>query len=284
MAKIWTESGIVDPEMALLPVLDRAVLFGVGAFETLRSYNYKYFRLDEHIERFFRNLKLLEIGINVDTYKIKKALDETVRLDGNPDSRIKFLATAGAEGAEHGLFFIHTENLIPFPERYYQDGVKLITSELIRNESNITTTLKSLAYLDSWWAREETKRKGGDEGLFLNTKGMLSEGASSNIFIIRDKRIITPSLDQGVLPGVTRSFVLELAASLGYQTEERIVPPAEVFEADEVFITASIKEIMPVVSIDGKKTGYSCKIIKNLHEYYREKLSELCRRIYISSD
>ena len=279
MAKIWTDKGIADPEKAMLPVLDRAVLFGAGAFETLRSYDYKYFRLDEHIERFFRNLKILDIRIGVDAEGVKKALNETVRFDGNPDSKIKFLATAGLEGAEKGLFFIHTEELIPFPERYYQDGVKLITSELIRNESNITTTLKSLAYLDSWWAREETKRKGGDEGLFLNTRGMLSEGASSNVFIIRGNTVITPSLDQGVLPGVTRSFVLELATSLGYMTEERVIAPEEAFESDEVFITASIKEIMPVVSIDGKKAGRSRKITENLHNNYRKKLPELCKAI-----
>ncbi|MBL8029017.1 MAG: aminotransferase class IV family protein [Fibrobacteres bacterium] len=279
MAKMWTSNGITEPEMATVPVLDRAVLFGAGAFETLRSYDYKYFRLDEHIERFFRNLKILDIKIALDASGIKKALNETVRLDGNPDSRIKFLATAGAEGAEQGLFFIHTEKLVPFPERYYQSGVKLITSELIRNESNITTTLKSLAYLDSWWAREETKRKGGDEGLFLNTKGMLSEGASSNIFIVRESKVITPSLDQGVLPGVTRSFVLELAGSMGFQTEERLVAPNEMFEADEVFITASIKEIMPVSFVDERATGRSRKITEDLHKSYRKKLPELCNVI-----
>jgi branched-subunit amino acid aminotransferase/4-amino-4-deoxychorismate lyase len=149
----------------------------------------------------------------------------------------------------------------------------------VRNESIITTTLKSLDYLDSWWAREETKRNGGDEGLFMNMKGMVSEGASSNIFLVNGSTIITPSLDQGVLPGVTRSYVLELATGLGFFCQERAIKPEEMFEADEVFITASIKEIMPVVEIDGKKVGKKRTVIGTLHKAYKQKLPELCAAI-----
>jgi branched-subunit amino acid aminotransferase/4-amino-4-deoxychorismate lyase len=279
MAKIWTRNGIVEPEQAVVPVLDRALLFGVGAFETLRSYDYKYFRLDEHIERFFKNITLLDIKISMDALAIKKALTETVALDGNGDSRIKFLATAGHEGSSEGSFYLHAEKLTPFSEKLYLLGARLITSELVRNESNITTTLKSLAYLDSYWAREEAKRKGGDEGLFLNTKGNLSEGASSNVFLVNGATLITPSLDQGVLPGVTRSFVLELAESIGIKTEERAVAADELFMADEVFITASIKEIMPAIMIDGKLIGKTREVTDKLRNLYKIKLPELCKSV-----
>ncbi len=275
-AKIWTAEGIVAPENAKISVLDRGLLFGVGAFETLRSYEFKFFRLEDHINRFYRNLELLNMSIGLDAVSIKKALYDTIVACGFPDARIKFLATAGVEGERNGQFFICVDKLIPFPLKYYTLGVGLVKSELFRNERNITTTIKSLAYLDSYWAREEAKRKGGEEGFFINSNGFVSEGASSNIFLVKDNILITPSLNQGVLPGVTRSFVIELASLLGIEVAERAVLLSELYEADEVFITASIKEIMLVKSIDGEKVGKSRMVTDRLHKLYKERLPMLC--------
>lgn len=276
MAKVYFDGRIVKPEEALIPVQDRAVLFGEGAFETLRSYDYRYFRLDEHIERFFRNLGLLGISLGLDAEAIRRALRETVRADGEPDARIKFLATAGEEEAGRPRFFILTSKLNPFSQELYTRGARLVTSELRRNEDNVTTTIKSLAYLDSVWARHEALRKNGDEGFFLNSKGFVSEGASSNIFIVKKGVVRTPSLNQGVLPGVTRSFVLELAASLGHRIEEGVISLPELRDADEVFITASIKEIMPVCSLDGTPVGRNRKVTDELRKVYLEEIKKRC--------
>lgn len=276
MAKVFFDGRIMDAEEASLPLLDRGVLFGEGAFETLRSYDYKYFRLDEHIARLYRNLDLLHIPIRITADGIKEALRNTVRADNEKQANVKFVATAGIEGGE-SRFFIYTKKLTPFPAVYYSQGARLITSELRRNEKNITTTIKSLSYLDSVWARQEALRKGGDEGFFLNSEGHVSEGASSNIFAVLSGRIVTPSLDQGVLPGVTRSFVIELARSMGLIVEEGVLAYPDFLKADEVFITASIKEVMPIASVDGKPVGKSRRITDMLHDEYKRRLPELCR-------
>jgi branched-subunit amino acid aminotransferase/4-amino-4-deoxychorismate lyase len=276
MAKVYCDGKIMDVEKASVPLMDRGLLFGEGAFETLRSYDYRYFRLNEHIERFFRNLELLRITLKMGAEEIRQALRETVRADGEKDARIKFIATAGVEGGVPS-FYIHTSKLIPFPDDLYKRGARLITSTLTRNERNITTTIKALSYLDSVWARQESLLKGGDEGLFINMQGHVSEGASSNLFIVKDDVLATPSLDQGVLPGVTRSFVLELARFLGIKTREGVVSPGELAAADEVFITASVKEVMPVALLDGKVVGKTRILTDRLRIAYKEKIREQCK-------
>ncbi|MCK5430302.1 MAG: aminotransferase class IV, partial [Anaerolineales bacterium] len=151
--------------------------------------------------------------------------------------------------------FITASSYMPLPAAAYQKGYRAVVSQIRHNSTSPLAQIKSANYLDMILARSVAKNAGVDEALLLNEQGYVAEGSTSNVFIVSAGKVVTPSLDSGILQGVTREAVLECASSLVIKVEERPVKPEELYQADEAFISNSLIEIMPLVEVDGRRIG-----------------------------
>ncbi len=188
---------------------------------------------------------------------LRAAVDQGLR---DTSVRLTVSRGPGAPGVApppdaHPTVVVAVHPLPPFPASLYGDGLSITTASGRRNEHAVTAGLKTLSYTDAMVALAEARAGGNDDALFLDTEGHVSEATSSNIFLVIDGTLVTPATRCGVLPGITRATVLELAADRGIPSEERIVHPDELDDADEAFLTSSVREIVPVVRVDGRLVG-----------------------------
>jgi len=249
------------------------LFYGYGVFETLRVYNGKPFLLKRHVERLLKGAEILGIEhpprgeIENLCFEKLKGLDfENIRL------RITLTPKNLRDGIypEGHLIFISARKYSPPPEEKYKTGYRLAISKIRRNETSPNPLIKSISYVENILAFRDARERGYDEAIFLNTKGFLTEGTRTNIFIVRDGVLITPRPSDGLLKGITRDFVIELAGEKGIETCEGEIKIEELFSADEVFITNSLIEIMPVSRIEDveiKCPGDTA--LSLLHEYRR---------------
>ncbi|TET42290.1 MAG: hypothetical protein E3J66_03830 [Dehalococcoidia bacterium] len=214
---------------------------------------------------------------------LEAACLETLKANKLKDARLRLTVTAGEgdmtpdPGTCSGLTVLVTaKNLIPLPTEKYELGFKAVLSSARRNSQSPLSRLKSTCYLDNVLARMEAKAAGADEAILLNERGYLAEGSTSNIFLVSERILITPSLESGVLPGITREAVLEIAQALDIRTEEREVELRELTEADEALITNSILEIMPLTWFAGKPigSGKPGQLTRRLMAGYRQLVDE----------
>ena len=175
---------------------------------------------------------------------------------------------------------VTAQNLVPLPPEKYESGFKAALSSLRRNSQSPLSRLKSTCYMENILARMEARAAGYDEAILLNERGYVSEGSTSNIFLVTKGKLVTPSLESGVLPGITREAVLEIAQASNIKTVERQVELKELIEAEEAFITNSILELMPLTCFDGKPigTGKAGQLSKTLMAAYKELVSEMINR------
>jgi branched-chain amino acid aminotransferase len=261
MEEIFYLNGkLVPKSKAKVSVLDYGFLFGFGLYETLRAYNGKPFRLDNHIARLWYSAD--KLGILVKPAEVRQAVYDTLKANEFADTRIRICMSIG-EGTvspnlssceEPTLAVLVTEYKPPVQKKY-RDGFKVIVSSIRRNSLSPVTYMKSANTMEPMLARREARSKNMDEALFLNEKGLLTEGSGSNIFLVKDKVLITPRFEAGILPGVTRVVVFELAAKLGIKVKEKNVRLVELLQSDEAFVTNSAIEIVPVTEVDGKQIG-----------------------------
>ncbi|MFH0919615.1 MAG: aminotransferase class IV [Fibrobacterota bacterium] len=264
MAGVWHDGVWTPAESAWVPFLDNGFLFGEGVFESLRTYNGTPFLLDEHLDRLFSGLGLLNAAAPRTRTEMKSDINNAMAHWSQMEARIKLITTARG-------FYVLLEPLTLRPAALYEHGARLITSKIVRNERNCISSIKSLSFLDCLLVRREAQAAQADEALMFNTQAFVAEGASSNLFIVSDGTLRTPSLDQGILPGITRAFVLKLAAEAGIPCREQRVTRKELLAADEAFITGSIAEIVPVASLDGNVLGKGREITGQLRMRYRQR-------------
>ena len=234
------------------------MLYGYGLFETMRSYGGRVFRLEAHYRRLIESAATLDIPSHLTFDGLRTAIDILLEKNGLLDARIRLTLTAGTMselGKANPSLLITVAPLTEYPTSLYERGMSAITSAVRRNETSSLSRVKSLNYLDNLLTREEARRKGADEAILLNTRGMVAEGSMSNVFLVSDGRLFTPDLDSGVLPGITRAAVIELAAGADITCAEGEVEPAALSKAEEAFLTNSIMGIMPLTRIDGKPIG-----------------------------
>jgi branched-subunit amino acid aminotransferase/4-amino-4-deoxychorismate lyase len=164
------------------------------------------------------------------------------------------------------------KEISPYPPEYYTQGVKVVISDIRQNSFSPLSQHKSLSYLNNILAKEEARIKGVFEAILLNSEGEVAEGATSNIFIAKSEKIFTPPVSSYILPGVTRKAVLSIITELKFQAEEKKISPEELFTSDEVFLTNSIMEVMPVVEANDKKIGDGSPgtVCKSIAKAYRE--------------
>lgn len=272
---------MVPLSRALVPVDDRAVLFGDSAFETMRAYGGFPFRLWRHIERLGESCRVLRLGLPLSSMEITAAaawvLEEN-GLDRGGDSRVRITVTGGAPAGPKGLersagptIFITARPYEPPSTEEYEKGVALSVSGIKRNPSSPLSSMKSGNYLDSLFAKQEALDRGDDDAVMTTSTGNLSEATSSNIFYVKDGGLATPNAGLGFLPGVTREAVIEAAMRLGIACELVTEGPENLMSADEVFLTNSMFELVPVRSVGTHRVS-SCPgpLTRRLHAAFRD--------------
>jgi branched-chain amino acid aminotransferase len=263
--------------------LDRGFLYGDGLFETLRTYGGAPFLLDEHLARLNASAAELRISDGLDTRLIAHNLGELLRLNGldAADAYVRITLTRGVhlgrlelDPTPRPTVSIAARPLRPLPPAFYEQGIPAIIASIRQNADSPLPRHKTLNYLGNLLAKTEARDRDAHEAILLNTRGEVAEAASSNVFLVRGSRLLTPPLTSNILPGITRAEVLRLAGAAGIPTGEQPVLPDELHAADEVFLTNSIAELLPVRSIDGRAVGPGepGPLTRTLHAAY-------CRRV-----
>ena len=253
MSLVWFNGKRIDGPLPLDPA-DRGLLLGDGIFETIAIINGKALWLEEHLARLAK--AAAELGIAADLAAIRAAI---VALAGEIGFQVlRLTLTRGptarglaGSGDRPGLI----ATLEPLPRGFLMQPAKLATSTIRRNEFAPSSRLKTLSYVDAIAAAREAAARGADDALMLNTSGKAAASTIANLFLLKGGELITPDLSQGILPGIMRRAVLDLAPGLGLAPTERAVTPQELTTADAVFLTNSLRFIRPVTALDGRTLG-----------------------------
>jgi len=252
---VYLNGELVAAEQAVLPALDRGLLYGYGLFETMRSYGGRVFRLAEHYRRLAAGADLLAMPVPLTLAALEEAVDATLARNGLAGACLRLTLTAGeAEGGGPSVVLFARE-VTEYPPEVRERGMAAVISAVRRNETSPLARVKSLNYLDNLLAREEARRSGAGEALRLNTQGFIAEGAASNVFLVRDGTLLTPGVEAGALPGITRQVVMEMAGEEGIEVVETSLAPTDLFGAEEAFLTNSVMEVMPLASVGGRPVG-----------------------------
>jgi branched-subunit amino acid aminotransferase/4-amino-4-deoxychorismate lyase len=244
--------GVLDPEAPVLHADDGGVLRGRAVFETIRVYDGHPFRLDAHLDRLAASAA--RIGLPpVDADGLAAAVDQALHAAGAPDAVLRLLWTPGREGeaTPTGLALVST--LPAGHEQLRARGLRLAVVPWAPGA--LIAGTKSTSYAENMAAQDEAARRGGDDALLVGPDGVVLEAPTSNVWWREDRRLLTPSLELPILAGVTRATVLELAEDAGYGVEEGTFPLGRLLAAHEAFLTSSIREVMPVVAVDGHVLG-----------------------------
>lgn len=292
MAEIIYFNGRLIPRFeAKLSPFDHGFLYGYGLFETMRAYDGHIFRLDSHITRLrcsAESIGLTHSILTTDEGKqsLKAACRATLEANELKDARIRLTVSAG-EGdmtpdpgtCSSPTVLITARSLVPLPPEKYETGFEAAISFLRRNSQSPLSRLKSTCYTENVLARMTAKAAGYDEAIFLNEQGYLAEGSTTNVFLVSHAELITPCFESGVLPGITRDAVLEIARTSNIKATERWVELNELIEAEEAFLTNSVLELMPLVSIEGRPigSGKPGKVTRDLLFAYRKLVDETLR-------
>jgi len=280
---VYLDDRCLPPHEALISVFSRAVHYGDGLFETLRICNKKPFRLHDHVSRLCSGLTVL--GMNTPTLaKIQGGMQALLEYTGLDEAILKIIVFR--EGSDHTSHFQNTESrlcmiLRQFDTERFQRSSCGITGWVVtprRNCRSPLPLLKSLNYLENIIGKREAFAQGADEALFLNTDGFLAEGATSNLFIVKNNCIMTPPEHAGILPGVTRTVILEIAASQGIQSSIQNIHFDDLRGADEAFCTNALMGIMPLLAVNGIHLGSGTpgRLTRRLQSALAEIMSTHC--------
>ncbi len=278
---IWINGKIVSESDAKISVFDRGFLYGDGLFETMRAYDGRVFCLKGHLERFFTGSKILGIKIPYSEIFLEKKISKLTRSLKSGNVYVRLVITRGEGKPAINPASCKSPNVIlrlvpftPHPASYYEKGIKVIVSSVRSNNNSPLAGIKTNNYLNNIMAFMEAHKKGRDDAIILNGNGFVTEATTANIFIIKGARLITPSLKDGLLPGITRKVVIKTAPLAGLKVLEKHVTVSELKKADEVFLTNSISELRGVVKIDDTVISYG-KVgpkTKLLHRLYQERI------------
>jgi len=257
---VYLNGSLIPGSQAKISVLDYGFLYGFGLFETMRAYGGQVFRLDSHVRRLADSAEIL--GLPIRALELQGAVMDTIRANRLSDARIRITVSAGEGSMVPDPATCHVPTVLimardyhPYPEPVYETGFSAVVSAIRRNSQSPLSGLKSANYLESMLAKQEARTAGVDEVLCLNEKGLLAEASMSNIFLVNDGVLQTPRVENGILPGITREVVLEMASQLGITISEQDIVPDELSLSQEAFLTNSLIEIMPLTEVDGEPVG-----------------------------
>lgn len=258
---IYLNGRLVKKESAMVSVFDHGLLYGDGVFEGIRSYNCLVFKLKEHIDRLYASAKGISLEIPMAKREIEKAVIDTLKANKLADAYIRLVVTRGEgdlgldpRNCKRATIFIIADKIALYPAEFYKKGLTIVTVPTRRNiPEALNPQIKSLNYLNNILGKIEAINAGVPEAVMLAQNGLVTECTGDNIFIIKDKTMMTPPVHAGVLNGITRLSVLKLAAKIGFRASETNLARFDLFTADEVFLTGTAAEIIPVVKIDARK-------------------------------
>ena len=274
---VYLNGSLVLAAEARIAVLDYGFLYGYGLFETMRAYEGRVFRLDRHLERLARSAETL--GIAVDTLTLPDAITETLAANHLSSARVRLTVSAGEgspipdlESCARPTVLIVATGYLALPEETYRRGYRAVTASMRRNHRSPLAGIKSLNFTENLLARQEAKRAGVAEAILLNDRDYVAEASMSNLFVVSAGVLRTPPLSAGILPGITREVVIEVAERLGITVVEDDITPEELREADEAFLTNSAIEIMPLTTLDGHTigSGQAGPVTQKLRAAYRD--------------
>jgi branched-chain amino acid aminotransferase len=261
--KIYIDGNFHDQAEAKISVFDHGLLYGDGVFEGIRFYNDRVFRLEEHVDRLWDSARAIALDIPMSKSELVAATLETIRQNDLHDGYIRLLVTRGVgslglspDTCRRPSIIIIAATIALYPEELYQKGLTMVTCSTRRTPpAALSPRVKSLNYLSNILGKLEAQNAGAGEGLMLNEQGYVSECTGDNIFIVKKGEISTPHLSSGILAGVTRAVVFELAAKLGIRALERELIRHDIYTADECFLTGTAAEVIPAVQLDRRLIG-----------------------------
>ena len=287
---VYIDGEYFPQEEAKISVFDHGLLYGDGVFEGIRSYKGRVFKLDEHLQRLYDSAKAIMLEIPISIEAMEEAVLETLRRNQLHDAYIRLVVTRGV--GDLGLdpdkcpvptIFIIADKITLYPPNFYEDGLEIVTVSIRRNYAEaISPRIKSLNYLNNILAKIEGKQAGVEEVLMLNAEGYVVECSGDNIFFLKDNVIVTPPTHLGILEGVTRNTVIDLARELGITLEEKVFTRHDLYTAEECFLTGTAAEVIPVVKIDQRivGNGYPGTVTQKLIEEFHHVTDVLGTRIY----
>ena len=270
MSWAYQDGAFVPASEAKVGADDAGLLHGRGVFETFRAGRGRVYLLERHWSRLRAGAAVLGIDVPVSLAELEAAvreLSERCRLD---DARVRVTLTAGAPGGRPSLL-VQARPASDYPEELYQRGLAAVIARARRNELSPLSRVKTLSCLDNVLAREEARRAGADEALFLNTRGLLAEGSATNVFLVREGELLTPPVEDGALPGVTRGALLDLAGGAGLAARDVSLTLEELHGAGEALLTNAVLGVAPLAQVDGRpvadgKPGPNARRLRELYQ------------------
>lgn len=275
---IYLNGKLVPEEEAKISVFDHGLLYGDGVFEGIRSYNGRIFKLDEHLTRLYNSARAIMLEIPLEFSELKEAIIQTVRANKLRDSYIRVVVTRGVgdlgldpNKCKMATLFIIASEIQLYPSSLYEKGIDVVTVATRRNlPEAVNPAIKSLNYLNNILAKIEANNAKATEGLIMNQEGFVSECTGENIFIVKGENLLTPPVSAGTLRGITRDVIIELGESIGLKVKEENLTRYDIYSSDEMFLTGTAAEIVPVVKVDGRIIGVGKpgKITKKIREEF----------------
>lgn len=278
--QIYINGEYFSKDEAKISVYDHGLLYGDGIFEGMRIYSGKVFRLHEHLLRLWESATAISLQIPIGIDDLTNDVNEAVKRNGLEEGYIRLIVTrgSGALGLDpfqcaNPQIIIIVDKITLYPKALYENGLELVTASTIRNHpAALSPRIKSLNYLNNVLAKMEGLKAGCKEALMLNHQGQVAECTGDNVFIVKAGQLITPPKEAGILEGITRNAVIDLAKEAEIETIESPLTRHDLFVADECFLTGSAAEVIPVVTLDGRTigTGLPGPITKQLNDAFRD--------------
>lgn len=281
--KVFLNNAIVDADKAQISVSDSGFLYGAGLFETMRSKNGVVFAINDHLDRLFCSCSALSINNPHDKTYITEALYQTLRANNLTDARIRLTVSNGpmslSEEAEpNPTLLITATKLEPYPKYLYEKGTMVILSVFKQNPSDPLAGHKSTSFYSRLLGLKEARKKGATEALWFTTDNLLAEGCVSNVFIVKDSVVCTPPVETPVLAGVARKTVCQIAIESSIELVEKELNINDLLDADEVFLTNVIMQVMPVTTVEAHTVGSGKvgQVCGSLMKLFEKKVDEFC--------
>ncbi len=261
--KVWIDGEYYEEDQAKISVFDHGLLYGDGIFEGIRVYGGKIFKCEEHVKRLYDSAKAICLEIPMTPAEVSAQMYACLKTNGLTDAYIRLVVTRGVgdlgldpRKCPRATVIIIAASITLYPEEFYEKGLELVTAATSRiPPESLNPRVKSLNYLNNILAKIEGIQAGVIEVLMLNHLGFVAEGSGDNIFVVSDGVIYTPPVEAGILKGITRDTVMDLAREAGHQVVEKNISRYEVYTADEMFLTGSAAEVIPAVKVDGRAIG-----------------------------
>jgi len=267
-----------------ISVFDHGFLFGDSVYEVVSTFKNQPCFLNKHLDRLYASAKAISLKVPRDKEWFQRELKNTLSAAGNDESYIRIIVTRGVgevnidpSSCEQPNIILMVMDVTEYPKSCYEKGIQVALVSIKRNpRDSLNPNIKTGNYLNNVLAKMEANKLGAQDAIMVNPWGYLTEGTTSNLFFVREGHIFTPSLECGILSGITREMVIQLAKENGFHIEEGKWPGEELFKAEEIFLTGTLKKVMPVSHLDGRLVGAGNPgpITQKLRRLYDDLITE----------